>query len=95
VFNLNLQVGFTLLKLLLTQRYSVFTAVIVLTVICLICSFWVSWLIVPFLILTVLSALGIHDVRQNYHAVTKNYPLIGHIRFLFEKIRPEIRQYLI
>ncbi len=93
--NLDLQLGFTLLKLLTTQRYSVFTAVIVLTVICLISSFWISWLIIPFLILAGLSALGIHDVRQNHHAVTKNYPLIGHIRFLFEKIRPEICQYLI
>ena len=29
------------------------------------------------------------------HAVLRNYPVIGHIRFLLEYIRPEIRQYFI
>lgn len=84
-----------MLKLLTTQRYSVFVAAIVLTALCLLGSLWAGWLFVPFLIFGAFTALGIRDVRQNHHAVTKNYPLIGHIRFLFEKIRPEIRQYLI
>ncbi len=42
-----------------------------------------------------LTALGIHDLTQRHHAVLRNYPIIGHIRFLLESIRPEIRQYLI
>lgn len=84
-----------MLKLLTAERYSVFTTVIALTIFCLIGSIWFNWLFVLFIIFGALTALGVHDVRQNHHAVTKNYPLIGHIRFLFEKIRPEIRQYLI
>jgi glutamate synthase domain-containing protein 2 len=39
--------------------------------------------------------VGIHDLRQARHAVLRNYPVIGHLRFLLEWIRPEIRQYFI
>ncbi|MCO5978336.1 FMN-binding glutamate synthase family protein [Ideonella oryzae] len=38
---------------------------------------------------------GGHDLRQRRHAVLRNYPVIGHLRFLLEFIRPEIRQYFI
>ena len=39
--------------------------------------------------------LGLRDLRQTKRAVLRNYPVIGHLRFLFEWIRPEIRQYLL
>ena len=42
-----------------------------------------------------LVALGVQDVRQTRHAILRNYPVIGHMRFLLEYIRPEIRQYFI
>ena len=42
-----------------------------------------------------LTGLGLRDVRQRRHSVLRNYPVIGHIRFLLEFIRPEIRQYFI
>ena len=42
-----------------------------------------------------LAALGWRDVTQTRHAVLRNYPVIGHLRFLLEFIRPEIRQYFI
>jgi len=41
------------------------------------------------------TALGWRDLRQRRHAVLRNYPVIGHLRFLLEFIRPEIRQYFI
>jgi glutamate synthase domain-containing protein 2 len=41
------------------------------------------------------SLIGIHDVTQTRHAVLRNYPIWGHMRFLLEFIRPEIRQYFI
>ncbi len=40
-----------------------------------------------------LSLIGIRDLFQTRHAVLRNYPIIGHLRFLLEDIRPEIRQY--
>src|SRR5690606_41184472 len=32
-------------------------------------------------------------LRQTRHAIRRNYPVIGNLRFLFEFIRPEVRQY--
>jgi glutamate synthase domain-containing protein 2 len=42
-----------------------------------------------------LTAVGIADLLQTRRAVLRNYPILGHIRYLFETIRPEIRQYLL
>jgi glutamate synthase domain-containing protein 2 len=42
-----------------------------------------------------LCALGVRDLRQTRHAVLRNYPVIGHLRFILEYIRPEMRQYFI
>jgi glutamate synthase domain-containing protein 2 len=42
-----------------------------------------------------LTGLGWRDTRQRRHSVLRNYPVIGHIRFLLEFVRPEIRQYFI
>ena len=40
-------------------------------------------------------AVGIRDLRQTKRALLRNYPVIGHLRFLLEWIRPEIRQYFL
>lgn len=42
-----------------------------------------------------LVLLGLRDTLQSTHSVLRNYPVIGHMRYLFEFIRPEIRQYFI
>jgi glutamate synthase domain-containing protein 2 len=42
-----------------------------------------------------LVALGIYDLKQTKRSILRNYPIIGHFRFLLEYIRPEIRQYFI
>ena len=82
-------------QLISLQRYATFVLVAVLAIVCFIAGFWASWAFFPFFIFAALTALGIHDVRQTRHAIVRNYPVLGHIRFLFEKVRPEIRQYLI
>ena len=43
----------------------------------------------------VLLLVGMRDVRQTQRAVLRNYPVIGHLRYLLEFIRPEMRQYFI
>nr|WP_255662655.1 FMN-binding glutamate synthase family protein [Acidovorax sp. D4N7] len=47
------------------------------------------------LITSLLSLLGLFDLLQRTHAVRRNYPILGNIRYLFEGVRPEIRQYLL
>lgn len=39
--------------------------------------------------------LGLYDLMQTHHAVLRNYPISGHVRYLLENFRPEIRQYLL
>jgi len=42
-----------------------------------------------------LTLLGLHDLWQRKHAILRNYPISGHLRFLLEEVRPEIRQYFL
>lgn len=42
-----------------------------------------------------LFALGVYDIYQKKHAIRRNYPLIGRIRYLMESISPELQQYFI
>jgi len=48
---------------------------------------------IPFIIFALASILGLYDLFQTRHAILRNYPILGHLRFLFEEIRPEMRQY--
>ena len=47
------------------------------------------------LLFLALIALGVHDMCQTKRSILRNYPIIGHIRFMLEYVRPEIRQYFI
>ena len=51
-----------------------------------------AWMVVLGLLLVL---LGFKDVRQSKRSVLRNYPVMGHMRYLLEFIRPEIRQYFI
>ena len=54
---------------------------------------WAAW--VALAVFGLLTGTGVHDLRQSRHAILRNYPVIGHLRFLLEYIRPEMRQYFI
>ena len=47
------------------------------------------------IVLTLLSLLGFWNIFQSEHAILKNFPLLGHFRYLLESIRPEIQRYFI
>lgn len=53
------------------------------------------WWWLPAAPLSVLAATAVHDLAQTRHSVLRNYPVLGHLRFLMESIRPEIQQYFI
>ena len=40
-------------------------------------------------------AVGAHDLLQKKHALLRNFPVIGHGRYLLEAIGPELRQYIV
>ncbi len=50
---------------------------------------WWLWIII------ILVIVAIRDVLQRGHTISHNFPIVGHIRYLFESIGPEIRQYFV
>ena len=55
--------------------------------------------IVPASFLTITTIgyfiIGENDMKQNQHAVRRNYPVLGNLRYILETIRPELRQYIV
>jgi len=39
--------------------------------------------------------VGLHDLLQKRHTILRNYPVIGHARYLLESFGPEIHQYFV
>jgi hypothetical protein len=50
---------------------------------------WLELLFIP------LALLGLWDVTQKRHSILRNYPVVGHLRFLIEAMGPELHQYLV
>lgn len=80
----------------LLSRHTAFYAVITSTVFFTILGLTIdAWWLAAAIFMAGLTALGCYDLRQTSHAVRRNYPVIGNLRFFFESIRPEMRQYFI
>ncbi len=77
------------------SRYAFLALAVILAVSAILMSpFW-PHAILPAVIFSGLSLIGLVDLGQSEHAIRRNYPLIGRVRWLAELVRPEIRQYLI
>jgi glutamate synthase domain-containing protein 2 len=50
---------------------------------------WWIWLIVG------LVAVVVYDLVQHKHAILRNFPVIGHLRYILESVGPELRQYIV
>lgn len=77
------------------QRYAALALALCLAVVSLALTVVSGWFWLAVALFGALAYLGFYDLVQTRHAILRNYPLLGHMRFLFEGIRPEIRQYLI
>jgi glutamate synthase domain-containing protein 2 len=42
-----------------------------------------------------LAGVAVHDLVQRQHAILRNFPVVGHGRYLLESIGPELRQYIV
>ena len=86
-----------LLLLPFRPRYALFSIALAGTLV----LAWLAWrmpdqlpiLAIPLALSGGLAILGLHDFFQSRHAILRNYPIAAHLRFLLEKIRPEMRQY--
>src|SRR4051794_18667191 len=41
------------------------------------------------------AGVVVHDLRQRQHAIIRNYPVVGHLRYWLEAFGPELRQYIV
>ncbi len=77
-------------------RFGLFATVVVLFgAFAMLTALWSCWMVLPSVIFGILAGMGVYDLIQTKHSILRNYPVLGHMRFFFEGIRPEIRQYLI
>jgi glutamate synthase domain-containing protein 2 len=52
-------------------------------------TWWLLVLVVPLII------MGLIDITQKRHAIMRNYPIVGRLRYFMEDIRPKIYQYFV
>ena len=53
------------------------------------------WWLIAAVPLAALAGLGAWDLLQTRHTILRSFPILGHVRYLMELLRPEIRQYFI
>ncbi len=47
---------------------------------------WLAWLTGG-----LLAAVVVYDLLQRSHAILRNFPVVGHFRYLLEMVGPELR----
>ena len=53
------------------------------------------WFIILIALCSFFLFVGIYDLLQRNHAILRNFPIIGHLRYLLEMVGPELRQYIV
>jgi len=84
-----------MIKDILWGRYSVFLLSVACLIVCfLLLSTHPLGFGIGAAVFFTLTLLGTNDLLRKEHPVRSNYPITGRLRYLFESIRPELRQYL-
>jgi glutamate synthase domain-containing protein 2 len=65
---------------------------ILFTVLTIVHSIWWLFGVVPVALLVI---VGVYDYLQPRHSILRNYPIVGHMRFMLEDAGPELHQYLV
>lgn len=77
-------------------RTKVFWSMVVLTIVFIVLTAVHSvWWLIGVVIAGLFVLLGVWDLLQRRHSILRNYPIIGHLRFLLEDAGPELHQYLV
>lgn len=69
--------------------------VILVSILTLTLNYFFSKSILLWIILLPLIGMGLYDYFQKRHAIRRNFPLIGRMRYVFESFRPEMMQYFV
>ncbi len=69
--------------------------VAVLTLLFILLGVWNLFFLWPLIVLLPILFLGIWDLQQKSHSLLRNFPIIGHFRYLIEEFGPPLRQYIV
>lgn len=47
------------------------------------------------IVAAILLLILVYDLFQKKHAILRNFPILGHLRYLLERVGPELRQYIV
>jgi len=86
-----MQKSFTFEAMREAIRFTFIVFIIILMITC--TFFWPK--IGASLFVLVLFSIGIYDIFQKKHTILRNFPVLGHVRYLLEMIRPELHQYFV
>ena len=53
------------------------------------------WMIALIVAASFLLLVLVYDLIQTKHAILRNFPIIGHFRYILESVGPELRQYIV
>ena len=53
------------------------------------------WLWALIIVGALLVVVAVYDLTQTRHAILRNFPVIGHLRYILESVGPELRQYIV
>ena len=79
-------------------RYTFFGLCLIGLVLCVIALLGFGaggWVLTALAVLLGLTLVGLYDLAQTKRSILRNYPVIGHLRFMLEFVRPELRQYFL
>ena len=78
---------------LITRHFAFYAVILAAAVSVFLGMYNDAWWFAPAVIFGALSLVGVGDLVQTRQAIRRNYPVIGNLRYFFEMIRPEMRQY--
>lgn len=79
----------------LTRNKILLVFIVLSTLFTLLAIFINKIFLVPCVLFTIGLFFVIKDIRQSKHSLLRNYPLIGRLRWVFEKERSKIQQYFV
>lgn len=67
------------------------------TIVALLSAWSVIWkpALFAFVIVGPVLLVGVYDLFQKKHSIVRNFPVLGHLRFIMEELRPKIYQYFV
>jgi glutamate synthase domain-containing protein 2 len=77
------------------KRFGLFSLVVILTLVAGFAACNKSASALWLLVLAPAAVIGLWDLLQSSHTLLRNYPLLGRVRWLFEYLRPYLRQYIV